>query len=77
MIDASAVGVVALKFGESGANEPITGGVIIFGITAVALYYLAYVRTEMNAGFVLRMAPFFMLLLAVVAATWPWRPWPH
>lgn len=77
MIDASAFGVLALQIGQSGLNEPIFGGVIIFGITTLALYYLAYVRTEMNAGIVLRVAPFFMLLLTILAAIWPWRPWPH
>lgn len=77
MIEESTFDALVLQIGQSGLDEPILGGFIIFGTAAVALYYLAYVRTEMNAGIILRVAPFVMLLFAVLALIWPWRPWPH
>lgn len=77
MTETRVLDTFVLQFGHSGLNEPIYGGFIIFGTAAVALYYLAYVRTEMNAGIILRVAPFVMSLFALLALFWPWRPWPH
>lgn len=77
MIEGATFDALVLNIGESALNEPILGGFIIFGTAAVALYYFGYVRTEMNAGIILRVAPLVMLLFAVLALIWPWRPWPH
>ena len=68
---------LVLQLGSSGLNEPIYGGAIIFGAAALSLYYLGYVRTEMHPGIILRVAPFVMLMFAVLSLVWPWRPWPH
>lgn len=73
----SVLETLVLQLGTSGLNEPIYGGAVIFGIATLALYYLGYVRTEMNAGIILRAAPLVMLLFTILALIWPWRPWPH
>jgi hypothetical protein len=66
-----------LQLGSSELNEPIYGGAVIFGIATLALYYLGYVRKEMNAGLILRIAPLFLLILTILSLAWPWRPWPY
>ncbi len=76
MSGAGALAAVAFQLGTSELNEPIYGGAIIFGTITLALYYLGYVRTEMNPGVILRAAPFVTLLLTVLAVAWPFRPWP-
>ncbi|WP_227379456.1 hypothetical protein [Haladaptatus halobius] len=77
MIGLNAFSTIVLQIGTSEINEPIYGGAIIFGAAALALYYLGYVRTEMNPGIILRIGPFVMLLFTLLALFWPWRPWPH
>lgn len=67
----------ALQIGYSGQNEPIIGGALIFLIAGLSISYLAFVRTEMNAGPVLKIGGVLLLLFAVLAYYWPHRPWPH
>lgn len=66
----------ALKLGSSGLNEPVFGGVIVFGITGMTIVYLAFFHDEMDAGIVLKALGIGLVLMAVVAFLWPLRPWP-
>lgn len=69
--------VVLQWLGAAGQNQPIYGGTVVFGLTGLALFYLAFVSDEMEAGPVLKGMAISLLLLAVLAFTWPSRPWPH
>lgn len=66
----------ALKLGSSGLNEPVFGGIIVFGITGITIVYLAFVHEEMDAGIVLKALGLGLVLMALVALLWPLRPWP-
>lgn len=66
-----------LKLGEAGLNEPIVGGAIVFFVAGVTLFYMGYLREEMNPGLMLRLGGFIMFAFAILALLWPSRPWPH
>lgn len=65
-----------LKLGSSGLNEPVFGGMIVFGISGITIVYLAFVHEEMDAGIVLKALGVALVLMALVALFWPLRPWP-
>lgn len=65
----------ALQWGSAGADEPIYGGTIVFGIAGAAVLYLSFVREEMDAGLQLKALGIALVLLAVTSALWPMRPW--
>jgi len=68
---------VLLQLGYAGQNEPIVGGALIFLIAGLSIGYLTFVRNEMKAGIVLKIASVLLLGMAVLAYFWPQRPWPH
>jgi hypothetical protein len=67
--------VLLSSLGTSGENEPLYGGVIIFVIVGVSMLYLAYIRTEMDAGRIVKIIGFVSLAFALLALSWPMRPW--
>lgn len=69
--------VLAQRLGTSSANQPIYGGTLVFGVTGLILFYLAFVNDEMEAGRVLKGMSIALLALAILATAWPMRPWPH
>jgi hypothetical protein len=69
--------VPLVSLGRAAENEPLYGGTLIFLIVGASLLYLTYVRTEMDVGRLVKVIGFAMIGLAVLAAFWPMRPWPH
>lgn len=65
------------SLGYSGHDDPIIGGALIFLVAGLSIGYLAFVRSEMKAGIVLKVGSILLLLFAVLAFFWPQRPWPH
>lgn len=63
--------------GTAGENQPIYGGTLMFGVVGLGLFYFAFVSKEMESGPVLKGLSIGLLVLAVLAAFWPSRPWPH
>lgn len=68
---------VMSALGTAGQNQPVYAGTIIFGIVGLSLAYLAFVSEEMDSDIQLKLISVFLLLLAVLSAFWPMRPWPH
>ncbi len=66
-----------LQLGTAGPHDPVYAGTIVFGLAALVLAYLCWVRTEMDAGVVMKAGTVLMFVLALVATYWPQRPWPH
>lgn len=77
MYPVGALLTVALQLGTAKANEPIYGGTLVFGLAGVSVLYLAFVRDEMDAGIQMKVLGIVLVGLAVLAAFWPARPWPH
>lgn len=77
MYPADTLLTAALQLGTAKANEPIYGGTLIFGLAGVSILYLAFVRDEMDAGVQMKIIGLVLVGLAVLAAFWPARPWPH
>lgn len=65
-----------LKLGSAGLDEPVLGGVLVFGISGITVVYLAFVHDEMDAGIVLKALGIGLVFMAIVAFLWPHRPWP-
>lgn len=68
---------LALQLGSAGLDEPIYGGVIIFGITGVIVLYLAFIHEEMDANIQMKVLGILLVALALLSAFWPVRPWPR
>ncbi|WP_416840415.1 hypothetical protein [Haloferax sp. DFSO52] len=77
MLALSSVVPVLLQLGTAKANEPIYGGTLVFGAAGLSILYLSFVRDEMDAGIQMKVMGFALLGLALLAAFWPLRPWPH
>lgn len=69
--------VVVLRLGYAGRNEPVVGGALVFLVAAIGVLYMSFVRDEMDAGPVMKIAGIVLLGLAALAYFWPMRPWPH
>lgn len=69
--------IAVQQLGYAGQNDPIVGGALVFLTAGLSIGYLAFVRTEMNAGIVLKIGSILLLALAMLAFFWPQRPWPH
>lgn len=69
--------VLFQRLGTSGTNQPIYGGTLVFGVTGLILFYLAFINDEMEAGRVLKGMSIALLAFAILATAWPLRPWPH
>lgn len=70
--------VLALQtIGRAGQNEPVYAGTLVFGVIGLILTYLSFFHDEMDAGRIMKIMSIALLALAVLAAFWPLRPWPH
>jgi hypothetical protein len=65
-----------LRLGAQGHNEPVLGGVIVFGLTGLAILYISIFNEEFAGSIMFRALGVIMLLLAAVSYLWPYRPWP-
>lgn len=66
---------IVLQLGASGSEEPVIGGLLVFGLAGLSMLYLSFVRTEMDAGPVLKASGFVFLAMALLSFFWPYRPW--